>query len=162
MKLKKMVKQYAKKIKKVGVLEQINLNAAGIDVGSEEIYVAVPEYRTDQSVRKFGTFTQDLEQIILWLKANGVTTVALESTGVYWIPLYDQMEKAGLDVYLVDARKTKNVSGRKTDVQDCQWIQQLHTYGLLSKAFVPDEQIRNLRSLERQRDMLINYRFLGG
>lgn len=158
MKLKKMVKQYAQKIKKVGVLEQINLNAAGIDVGAEEIYVAVPEYRTEQSVLKFGTFTQDLMQIILWLKANEVTTVALESTGVYWIPLYDQMEKAGLDVYLVDARKTKNVSGRKTDVQDCQWIQQLHTYGLLSKAFVPDEQIRNLRSLERQRDMLINYR----
>lgn len=157
-KLKKMVKKYAHKIKKVGVLEQINLNAAGIDVGAEEIYVAVPEDRTDQSVRKFGTFTQDLGQIVLWLKANGVTTVALESTGVYWIPLYNLMEKAGLDVYLVDARKTKNVSGRKTDVQDCQWIQQLHTYGLLSKAFVPDEQTRDLRSLERHRDMLINYR----
>ncbi len=156
--LKKMVKKYAGKIKKVGVLEQINLNAAGIDVGADEIYVAVPEDRTEQSVRKFGTFTQDLEQIVLWLKSNGVTTVALESTGVYWIPLYDKMEKAGLDVYLVDARKTKNVSGRKSDVQDCQWIQQLHTYGLLSKAFVPDEQTRNLRSLERHRDMLINYR----
>lgn len=158
LKMKKMVKKYAQKIKKVGVLEQINLSAAGIDVGAEEIYVSVPEDRTEQSVRKFGTFTQDLEQIVVWLKANGVTTVALESTGVYWIPLYNQMEKAGLDVYLVDARKTKNVSGRKTDVQDCQWIQQLHTYGLLSKAFVPDEQIRNLRSLERQRDMLISYR----
>lgn len=157
-KLKKMVKRYAQKINKVGVLEQINFNAAGIDVGAEEIYVAVPEDRTEQSVRKFGTFTQDLVQIVLWLKANGVTTVALESTGVYWIPLYDQLGKAGLDVYLVDARKTKNVSGRKSDVQDCQWIQQLHTYGLLSKAFVPDEQTRNLRSLERHRDMLINYR----
>jgi len=157
-KLKKMVKRYAQKINKVGVLEQINFNAAGIDVGAEEIYVAVPEDRTEQSVRKFGTFTQDLVQIVLWLKANGVTTVALESTGVYWIPLYDQLGKAGLDVYLVDARKTKNVSGRKSDVQDCQWIEQLHTYGLLSKAFVPDEQTRNLRSLERHRDMLINYR----
>jgi transposase len=157
-KLKRMVKTYAQKIKKVGVLEQINFNAAGIDVGAEEIYVAVPEDRTEQSVLKFGTFTQDLVQIAQWLKANGVTTVALESTGVYWIPLYDQLEKAGLDVYLVDARKTKNVSGRKSDVQDCQWIQQLHTYGLLSKAFVPDEQTRNLRSLERHRDMLINYR----
>ncbi len=137
LKMKKMVKKYAQKIKKVGVLEQINLNAAGIDVGAEENYVAVPEDRTEQSVRKFGTFTQDLEQIVLWLKANEVTTVALESTGVYWIPLYNQLEKAGLDVYLVDARKTKNVSGRKTDIKDCQWIQQLHTYGLLSKAFVP-------------------------
>lgn len=158
LKIKKMVKRYAQKIKKVGVLEQINLNAAGIDVGDAENYVAVPEDRTEQSVRKFGTFTQDLKQIVQWLKANEVTTVALESTGIYWVPLYDQLEKGGLDVYLVDARKTKNVSGRKTDIQDCQWIQQLHTYGLLSKAFVPDEKIRNLRSLERHRDMLIKYR----
>jgi len=156
--LKKRVKKYAKKIKKIGVLEQINLDAAGIDVGSSEIYVAIPEDRTHQSVRKFGTFTQDLHQTVKWLKEHGVTTAALESTGVYWMPLYDLLEKAGIDIYLVDARKTKNVSGRKTDVEDCQWIQQLHTYGLLRKAFVPDEQTRKLRTLERQREMLSRYR----
>ncbi|MCP4368140.1 MAG: IS110 family transposase, partial [Deltaproteobacteria bacterium] len=153
-KLKKMVKKYAKKIKKIGVLKQINFDAAGIDVGADEIYVAIPEERSDQFVRKFGTFTQNLHQIVKWLQENGVTTAALESTGVYWMPLYDLLEKAGIDIYLVDARKTKNVAGRKTDVADCQWIQQLHTYGLLRKAFVPDGQIRNLRTLERQRDML--------
>jgi transposase len=156
--LKKMVKKYAQKIKKIGVLEQINLDAGGIDVGASEIYVAIPEERSDQFVRKFGTFTQDLGEIVKWFKEHGVTTVALESTGVYWVPLYDLLEQAGIDVYLVDARKTKNVAGRKTDVADCQWIQQLHTYGLLRKAFVPDEQIRNLRTLERQRDMLSGYR----
>ncbi len=153
-KLKKMVKKYAQKIKKIGVLEQINLDAAGIDVGASEIYVAIPEERSDQFVRKFGTFTQNLHQIVKWLQENGVTTAALESTGVYWMALYGLLEKAGIDIYLVDARKTKNVAGRKTDVADCQWIQQLHTYGLLRKAFVPDGQVRILRTLERQRDML--------
>ena len=157
-KRKNRKKKWATKIKKIGALEQINFNAGGIDIGDREIYVAVPEDRCEESVRSFGTFTEDLHELVHWLKATNVDTVAMESTGVYWVPLYEVLEQMNIEVYLVDARKVKNVSGRKTDVQDCQWLQQLHTYGLLSKAFVPDEQIRRLRDLVRHRDMLIRYR----
>jgi len=135
-------------------LQHINLNAAGIDIGSERHMVAVPEGRDEVSVREFGTFTADLEALAAWLKKCGVTTVAMESTGVYWIPLFELLERRGFEVKLVDARHVKNVSGRKSDVLDCQWIQQLHTYGLLAGAFRPPDEICVLRSYLRQREML--------
>lgn len=135
-------------------LQHINLNAAGIDIGSERHMVAVPEGRDEVSVREFGTFTADLNALADWLKQCGVTTVAMESTGVYWIPVFEVLERRGFEVKLVDARHVKNVSGRKSDVLDCQWIQQLHTYGLLSGAFRPPDEVCVLRSYLRQREML--------
>lgn len=135
-------------------LQRMNLNAAGIDIGSERHLVAVPEGRDDVSVREFGTFTADLEALAGWLKKCGVTSVAMESTGVYWIPLFEVLEGHGFEVKLVDARHVKNVSGRKSDVLDCQWLQQLHTYGLLSGAFRPPDEICVLRSYLRQKEML--------
>lgn len=155
-----MAKHKQQKTKKVLVnaLEQINANAAGIDVGAEEMYVAVPPDRDKDSVRSFPTFTADLQRLAEWLKACGIDTVAMESTGVYWIPLYEILEERGFQVCLVNARHLKNVSGRKTDVLDCQWIQQLHTYGLLSASFRPPEQIVAIRSLVRHREMLVQYR----
>ena len=142
----------------LNALEQINLHAAGIDVGAEEVYVAVPPDRDTHSVRSFPTFTADLRRLAEWLKACQIKTVAMEATGVYWIPLYELLEEEGFEVCLVNARHLKNVSGRKTDVLDCQWIQQLHTYGLLSPSFRPPEQIVAIRSLVRHREMLVQYR----
>lgn len=142
----------------VNALEQINPHAAGIDVGAEEVYVAVPPDRDTQSVRSFPTFTADLRRLAEWLKACQIKTVAMEATGVYWIPLYEILEAEGFEVCLVNARHLKNVSGRKTDVLDCQWIQQLHTYGLLNPSFRPPEQIVAIRSLVRHREMLVQYR----
>ncbi len=138
-------------------LSLVQPNAAGIDVGSREHYVAVPPDCDEQPVRCFGTFTADLYQLADWLQQCGVDTVALESTGVYWIPLFEVLEARGLQVVLVDARRLKTVPGRKTDVLDCQWLQQLHTYGLLHSAFRPDDEICVLRSYLRQRAMLIQY-----
>ena len=135
-------------------LQHMNLNAAGVDIGSEQHLVAVPEGRDTVSVREFGTFTADLQALAAWLKQCGVTTVAMESTGVYWIPLFEVLERQGFEVKLVDARHVKNVSGRKSDVLDCQWIQQLHTYGLLAGAFRPPDEVCVLRSYLRQREML--------
>lgn len=135
-------------------LQHINVNAAGIDIGSEHHMVAVPEGRDEVSVREFGTFTADLEALAAWLKKCGVTTVAMESTGVYWIPLFELLERRDFEVKLVDARHVKNVSGRKSDVLDCQWIQKLHTYGLLAGAFRPPDEVCVLRSYLRQREML--------
>jgi transposase len=152
-----MAKQQKKKVQ-VNALEQINSNAAGIDIGAEEMYVAVPPDRDEESVRSFPTFTADLHRLADWLKACRIDTVAMESTGVYWIPLFEILEGCGFRVYLVNARHLKNVSGRKTDVLDCQWIQQLHTYGLLSPSFRPPEQIVAIRSLVRHREMLVQYR----
>lgn len=143
---------------KVNALEQINPNAAGIDIGAEEIYVAVPPERDTESVRSFPTFTADLHSLVEWLKACQIETVAMEATGVYWIPLYELLEEEGFEVCLVNARHLKNVSGRKTDVLDCQWIQQLHTYGLLSPSFRPPEEIVAIRCLVRHREMLVQYR----
>lgn len=136
-------------------LEHINMRAAGIDIGSASHFVAVPEGSDEQSVREFSSFTSDLHELCVWLEKCGVETVAMESTGVYWIPLYELLESRGFEVKLVDARHVKNVSGRKTDVLDCQWLQQLHTYGLLSGAFRPEESICVLRAYLRQRGMLV-------
>jgi transposase len=136
-------------------LQHINLDAAGIDIGSERHMVAVPEGRDAVSVREFGSFTADLQALADWLRQCGVTTVAMESTGVYWIPLFELLERRGFEVKLVDARHVKNVTGRKSDVLDCQWLQQLHTYGLLRGAFRPADEVCVLRSYLRQREMLI-------
>ena len=138
-------------------LKQLNLNAAGIDIGAREHAVAIPPDRDPQPVRMFKTFTEDLQSIVLWLKDCKITTVAMESTGVYWIPVYELLEQNGIECVLVNARHIKNVSGRKTDILDCQWIQQLHTYGLLSGAFRPDDQTVRLRGYLRHRHMLIQH-----
>src|SRR6266699_2403822 len=136
-------------------LQQVNLNAAGIDVGSDRHVVAVPSGRDEVSVREFGAFTTDLHALADWLTKCGITTVAMESTGVYWIPLFEILEQRGFEVKLVDARQVKNVSGRKSDVLDCQWLQQLHTYGLLRGAFRPEAAVRRLRALSRHRADLV-------
>ena len=138
-------------------LSQLNLNAAGIDVGATSHFVAVPADRAEQPVQEFAAFTADLYRLAEWLSECGVETVVMESTGVYWIPLFGVLEERGFAVMLVDPRRIKNVPGRKTDVLDCQWLQQLHTYGLLSGAFRPDGEIRRLRSYLRQRTMLVEY-----
>ena len=130
-------------------------NAAGIDIGSASHYVAVPPDRDDEPVREFPSFTADLERLADWLEACGVDTVAMESTGVYWIPLYELLDARGFTVLLVNARHVKNVSGRKSDVLDCQWLQQLMSYGLLRGAFRPADRVCALRSLSRQREMLL-------
>ena len=130
-------------------------NAAGIDIGSAAHFVAVPPDRDDEPVREFASFTTDLHRLADWLDACGVDTVAMESTGVYWIPLYELLESRGFTVFLVNARHVKNVSGRKSDVLDCQWLQQLMSFGLLRGAFRPAEQVCVLRSLSRQRTMLL-------
>ncbi|MDO9315817.1 MAG: IS110 family transposase [Burkholderiaceae bacterium] len=124
-------------------------NSAGIDIGSASHFVAVPPDRDDQPVREFPSFTVDLNALADWLCACKVDTVAMESTGVYWIPLYELLESRGFTVMLVNARHVKNVSGRKSDVLDCQWLQQLMTYGLLHGAFRPAEQVCMLRSQGR-------------
>lgn len=136
-------------------LMQLNLNAAGIDVGSEEHYVAVPADRDAEPVRTFGSFTPDLRDMADWLQQCGITHVALESTGVYWIPVFQMLETRGFSVLLVNPTYVKNVSGRPTDVGDAQWLQQLHTYGLLPASFRPDEATCVLRSYWRQRADLI-------
>ena len=136
-------------------LQHVNLNAAGIDVGSDRHLVAVPGGRDEVSVREFSAFTSDLHSLADWLLKCGITSVVMESTGVYWIPLFELLEARGFEVKLVDARQVKNVSGRKSDVLDCQWLQQLHTYGLLAGAFRPPEQVCVLRGYMRQREMLV-------
>jgi transposase len=144
--------------KERGDLKQINLDAAGIDIGSEFHYVAVPEDRAEQSIRKFGCYTADIEGMAKWLKECGIKTVAMESTGVYWIPVFQILEANGFEVLLVNARHIKNVSGRKTDVVDSRWIQQLHTYGLLQGSYQPEPVIRKLRTYLRHRENLIRSR----
>ena len=137
--------------------QQVQFNAAGIDIGSEFHFVAVPPDRDEQPVRRFSAFTTDLVALADWLKKCGVDSVVMESTGVYWIPLFELLEQRGFQVLLVDPRRVKNVPGRKTDVVDCQWLQQLHTFGLLSAAFRPAEEVAVLRSYLRQRAMLVEY-----
>jgi transposase len=143
-------------VKQLDVLQQLNLNAAGLDIGASEIYACVPADR--ESVRVFETFTVDLYALADWLAACNIETVAMESTGIYWVPVYEILEARGFDVYLVNARHLKNVPGKKTDVLDCQWIQQLHTYGLLRASFRPPDDICALRALVRHRDNLIRFR----
>ena len=130
-------------------------NAAGIDVGASSHWVAVPRHATDEPVREFGPMTDDLNAMADWLLACGMDTVALESTGVYWIPVYEVLEQRGLKVWLVDARQMKYVPGRKSDVQDCQWLQKLMSLGLLRAAWRPDGEVCVVRAVARQREVLI-------
>ena len=130
-------------------------DAAGIDIGATEIFVAVPPDRALENVRSFPTFTQDLYALADWLKQCGVTTVAMESTGVYWIPLFQILEERGFEVCLVNARHVKNVPGRRTDVCDCQWLQFLHSVGLLRASYRPDQDVCAVRSLLRHRESLV-------
>ncbi len=132
-------------------LEVMHPNAAGIDVGNSAHYVAVRPDRDSMPVRRFECFTADLHRLADWLHQCGVTTVALQSTGVYWLPLYDILDTCGFEVYLVNARHTKNLPGRKSDVQESQWLLKLHTYGLLRNSFYPSAEIRVIRTYWRQR-----------
>lgn len=130
-------------------------HAAGIDIGGSSHFVAVPPDRDDEPVREFRAFTADLIALADWLRVCHVDTVAMESTGVYWIPLFELLSTRGFEVLLVNARHVKNVSGRKSDVLDCQWLQQLHSYGLLRGAFRPGDGVVALRAFVRQRHALL-------
>jgi transposase len=136
-------------------LEMIHPDAAGIDISNESHYVAVPPTRDSQPVQHFGCTTAELKAMADWLKQCRIRTVAMQSTGVYWIAVYDILEQAGLEVYLVNARDTKNLPGRKSDVQESQWLMKLHTYGLLRNSFRPSQEIRTMRSYWRQRNDLV-------
>ena len=134
--------------------DEVFPNAAGIDIGASSHWVAVPRHLAEESVREFGAMTDDLNALADWLLACGVDTVALESTGVYWIPVYEVLEQRGLKVWLVDARQMKYVPGRKSDVQDCQWLQKLMSLGLLRAAWRPDGEVCVVRAVARQREVL--------
>src|SRR6202162_703881 len=137
------------------VLHCLNPHAAGVDIGATEIYIAVPVGRDPRPVRRFSTFTEDLRAAADWLKSCQIETVAMESTGVYWIPFFQILEAQGFSVFLVNARHVKNVPGRKTDVEDCQWLQYLHTVGLLRASFRPEQAVCDVRSILRHRDSLV-------
>ena len=136
-------------------LEIVHPDAAGIDVGGSEHWVAVGPDRDPEPVRRFECFTADLREMAQWLVDKGVRSVALQSTGVYWMPVFEVLERHGLEVYLVNARHTKNVPGRKSDVQECQWLLKLHAFGLLNNSFQPTDEIRVARTLWRQRGNLV-------
>jgi len=136
-------------------LEVVHPGAAGIDIGNEFHYVAVPPSRDGQPVRRFGCTTAELKAMADWLKHCEIRTIAMQSTGVYWIAVFDILEQAGLEVYLVNARDTKNLPGRKSDVQESQWLMKLHTYGLLRNSFRPVQEIRTMRTYWRQRNDLV-------
>jgi len=145
----------AKATEALETLAVINPNAAAIDIGSEHHVVAVPPGRDTESVRTFGSFTADIHQMGRWFKACGVTSVVMEATGVYWIPPFQILEQDGLEVHLIDPRAAKNLPGRKSDVLDCQWHQKLHSFGLLSRCFVPPAEILPLRTYLRLRQELV-------
>lgn len=136
---------------------ELHPDAAGIDIGATAHYVAVPDDRDAAPVRSFGAFTEDLFALADWLARCRIKTVAMEATGVYWIPLYEILDRRGFEVMLVNARHVRNVPGRKSDVLDCQWLQELHSLGLLSASFRPSDQIVTLRGFVRQRKMLVEY-----
>jgi hypothetical protein len=136
-------------------LDVVHTDAAGIDIGNESHYVAFVQDRDSQPVRCFGCTTAELRAMADWLKQCGIQTVAMQSTGVYWIAVFDILEEAGFEVYLVNARETKNLPGRKSDVQESQRLLKLHTYGLLRNSFRPPQEIRTLRTYWRQRNDLV-------
>ena len=139
-------------------LPTIFSNAAGLDIGADEIVVAVPPDRDPEPVRVFRTFTLDLEALVAWLVTCRIDTVAMESTGVYWVPIYELLEQQGIVPYLVNGRHVKTVPGRKSDWNDAQWLQKLHALGLLQASFRPDAEIAALRTLVRYRAELIQHR----
>jgi transposase len=147
-----------KKIKSLDELTIVHPNAAGLDIGAREIWACVPAKSAEENVRMFSTFTADLQALADWLIARGVDTVAMESTGVYWIPIFEILEVRGLKVFLVNSWHLKHVPGRKSDVLDCQWIQKLHRLGLLSGSFRPDAEMCALRAYLRHRAELIQHR----
>lgn len=149
------IKGQRRKKNRSGVKFSPDRRAAGIDLGATVHFVGVPPNGDEQSVRSFGTQTADLHALADWLKACKVTTVAMEATGVYWIPLYQVLEARGLEVYLVNAKHVKNVPGRKTDVMDCEWLQYLHSVGLLQASFRPPAEVCAIRTLVRHRDSLV-------
>ena len=136
-------------------LDIVHPEAAGIDVGGSEHWVAVSPDRDPEPVRRFGCFTADLREMARWLLDKGVRSVAMQSTGVYWMPVFEVLEQHGLEVYLVNARHTKNLPGRKSDVQECQWLLKLHAFGLLNNSFQPTNEIRIARTLWRHRGNLV-------
>ncbi len=148
-----MKKQFPKK-KSIVSMPLIHPNAAGIDVGDTIHAVAVPEDRDDVSVKSFGAMTPDLHAIIAWLKQCGIETVAMESTGIYWKPLFGMLVREGFEVSLVNSKQTRNVSGRKNDEDDARWIQKLHSCGLLKSSYLPDDEQESLRTLVRYRKTL--------
>jgi transposase len=148
----------SKRSKRVQLMPIVYPNAAGLDIGSSEIYACVSPDRTEDNVKVFGTFTPDLNALADWLVAHHVATVAMESTGVYWVPAFELLENRGFKVYLVNARNMKGVPGRKSDVQDCQWIQKLHSVGLLTNSFRPDAEMCALRAYLRHRADLLQHR----
>lgn len=150
-----MAKKRKRDAKAQAVLPVMRPDAAGIDIGATEIFVAVPVDRAAEPVRSFPTFTQDLYRLADWLQQCNVKTVAMESTGVYWIPLFQILEDRGLEVCLVNARHVKNVPGRRTDVCDCQWLQFLHSVGLLRASYRPEQEVCAVRSLLRHRQSLV-------
>lgn len=129
-------------------IKTIHAHAGGIDIGSVSVFVSLEE----QAVRSFGTFTSEYKLLVSYLQEHKITTVAMEATGVYWYCLYEMLEEAGIEVYLVNGAHVKNVPGRKSDVQDAQWLQQLHAYGLLRKSYIPEDVIRQLRTYTRLRE----------
>ena len=136
-------------------LEIVHPDAAGVDVGGSEHWVAISPNRDPEPVRRFGCFTADLREMGRWLVEKGVRSVAMQSTGVYWMPVFEVLEQQGLEVYLVNAQHTKNVPGRKSDIQECQWLLKLHAFGLLNNSFQPTDEIRIARTLWRQRSNLV-------
>lgn len=139
-------------------MRSVHPNAAGLDLSSDEIWAAVPDDRTATPVRKFGTFTPDVLALANWLTACHIDSVAMEATGVLWIPVYEVLEAKGFQVWVVNARHVKNVPGRKSDIKDCQWIQYLHSVGLLSRSFRPDAEMATLRAYLRHRAALLEHR----
>jgi transposase len=158
--MKRRLQNQKKKRTKISLdsLSMIEPNAAGIDIGHREHWCALPSDRCERPVRAFGTITEDLERMADWLKECGIKTVAMESTGVYWIATVQVLERRGFEVRLVNARQVKNVSGRKSDVLDCQWLQRLHSYGLLNASFRPADAMCVLRTYLRYRDELVGAR----
>lgn len=144
--------------KRVEPIAIVHPNAAGLDIGAREIYACVPPDRTGEPIKVFGTFTADLERLADWFVAQQVDTVAMESTGVYWIPVFELLEARGLTMYLVNGRHVKHVPGRKSDMQDCQWLQKLHALGLLTGSFRPDGDMCALRAYLRHRADLVQHR----
>ena len=136
----------------------VHPNAAGVDIGSQFHVVAVSPDRTDEPVKTFKSFTGDLHAMAHWLKFCRIETIAMESTGVYWIPAFEILESYGFEVFLVNAREAKNVPGRKTDINDAQWLQRLHQFGLLRASFHPSCNIAELRAYLRQRERLLDYK----
>lgn len=139
-------------------MRQVHAQAAGVDIGAHEIMVCVQGGDTTQLVRSFGSYTVDLQAIATWLEEHGAETVAMESTGVYWIPLFEELERRGFQCHLISSRSLRRVPGRKSDVVDCQWIQTLHSYGLLERSFRPEADLVALRTLLRHRAQLIQHR----